>query len=141
MSSHVEQTLTLVLRIANAILEGRAHAERCMISLRAQGDQVSAELREAEAVFDVEPGDDALRRIVAARAAFCGQVAGERLVGAFATGGQSGVEDALPTFEATANALVRYVNEHANGEESVAVAAVEEACTLLPPDRRAMLSR
>jgi hypothetical protein len=139
--SLVERTFTLVLRIANAILEGTADTWACAIALSAQADQVSSELRGAEGGFDATPDNQALRRIIAARAAFCGQVAGERLLEAYATQGESGIEQAFDTFDPMANAIVRYLNERANGDEDDAVATVEQACAMLPPDRRAMLSR
>jgi hypothetical protein len=141
MSSLVEQTLVLELRIANAILDGTADTHACTCALSAQADQVSSELRAAEAGFDATPDEEGLRRIVAARAAFCGQVAGERLLEAFVKQGGSGMEAALDAFQTTANAIVRYLNDRANGDEAGAVAAVERACTMLPPDRRAMLGR
>jgi hypothetical protein len=141
MSSLVERNFTVVLRIVNAILQGRADAWACSIALSAQADQVSAELRAAEAGFDATPDDRALRRIFAARAAFCGQVAGERFVEAYAVGGTAGIEDAFAAFDLMAGALVRFVNDRALGNEGGAVAAVEQACAMLPPDRRAMLSR
>lgn len=141
MTSHVERNFTLVLRIANDVLEGRADLRGCAIALSAQADQVSAELRDAEARFDATPDDRSLRRIIAARASFCGQVAVERLVQAMADGSESGIEQALQIFDPTAMAIVRYLNEEADGDDSGAVAAVEEACSMLPADRRAMLSR
>lgn len=141
MSSLVEQSFTLVLRIANTILGGGADARVCAIALSAQADQVSAELRDAEAGFDAGPGEDALRRIIAARAAFCSQVAGETFVDAYAAQGSSGIEQALDAFDPMAIVLVRYLNEQAKGDEAAAVDAVEKACSMLPPDRRAMLSR
>ena len=136
-----EQTFTLVLRIANAILEDRANAGPGAIALRAQGDQVLAGLRLTESRFDARPGTDTLRAVVDARAAYCGQVAGERLLEAYARRGTAGVSRALDGFDRTANALIRYANARSTGDDAAAVAAVEEARALLPPDRRETLSR
>ena len=141
MTSLVEQNFTLVLRIANSMLEGVADPEGSAIALCAQADQVSAELREAQRRFDDSPDDDSLRRVTEARATFCGQVAGERLLESFSGRGESGLDEALDTFDPTANAIVRYLNERADGDEDGMVAAVEHACAMLPPDRRASLSR
>jgi hypothetical protein len=140
MSDLFEQTFTLVLRVANAILEGRADGRTCAIALSAQGDQVASGLREAEMDFDVDPSAATLRLVICARAAFCGQVAGEELVDSFTRHGERALARALDAFDPTANALVRYVNAEADGDSAAAVAAVEAACALLPPDRRATLS-
>ena len=142
MTSLVEQNFTLVLRIANSMLEGVADPEGSAIALSAQADQVSAELREAQRRFESAPDDDSLHhRVTAARAAFCGQVAGERLLESFSGRGESGLDEALDTFDPTANAIVRYLNERADGDAAGMVAAVEHACAMLPPERRASLSR
>ena len=141
MSSLFEQTFVLVLRIANGILEGRSDAPASAAALTAQADQVAAELREAEARFDEAPGHAGLSRILAARAAFCGQVAGERLLRTFVQRGEMGVARAIETFDMTANTLVRYLNAEADGDEVGAIEAVEDACSMLPPDRRQTLSR
>ena len=136
-----EQTFTLVLRIANAILEGRADAGSGAIALGAQGDQVMAGLRQGEATFDVDADGRALLAIVDARAAFCAQVAGEQLVDAYARRGSLGAMRALDAFDPIANALVRFANARETRDDAAAVAAVEDACALLPPDRRETLSR
>ena len=141
MSSLFEQTFVLVLRIANGILEGRTDADASAAALSAQADQVEAGLRDAEMRFDVAPDQEGLRRVVEARAAFCGQVAGERLLGAFVQRKAMGVPTAIETFDLTANTLVRYLNAEADGDEVGAIEAVEDACSMLPPDRREMLSR
>ncbi len=141
MTSLFEQTFVLVLRIANGILEGRPDARASAAALTAQADQVAAELRAAEARFDEAPGQAGLSRILGARAAFCGQVAGERLLRTFVERGELGVPRAIETFDVTANTLVRYLNAEADGDEVGAIEAVEDACSMLPPDRREMLSR
>ena len=137
MSSLFERSFTTVLRIANAILEGRANGASCAIAMSAQADQVAAGLRDAEAAFDAEPGEETLGRVIDARAAFCGQVAGEELVEAFARRGEWAVTRAVDAFDPIANALVRYVGARTDGDRAGSVAAVEEACSLLPKERRA----
>ena len=141
MSSLFEQTFVLVLRIANGILEGRSDARASAAALTAQADQVAAELREAEARFDETPGHAGLRRILGARAAFCSQVACERLLQTVVQRGRLGVPRAIETFDLTANTIVRYLNAEADGNEVGAIEAVEDACSMLPPGRREMLSR
>ena len=140
MSSLFEQTFVLVLRIANGILEGRSDTRASAAALTAQADQVAAELREAEARFDETPGHAGLSRILGARAAFCSQVACERLLETFVQRGQLGVPRAIETFDLTANTIVRYLNAEADGDEVGAIEAVEDACSMLPPGRREMLS-
>ena len=54
--------------------------------------------------------------------------------------GQLGVPRAIETFDLTANTIVRYLNAEADGDEVRAIEAVEDACSMLPPGRREMLS-
>jgi hypothetical protein len=136
MNGLFEQTFVLVLRVATAILQGTADPETFAVALSAQADQVGAGLREAESAFDRAPADRELGDVVDARAAFCAQVAGERLLEAFVRRGEWALTRALDTFDVTANELVRYLNAEAHGDRPGAVAAVEEAWSTLPADRR-----
>jgi hypothetical protein len=140
MDTLFEQTFMLVVRIATSILEGTADAEACAMALSAQADQVQTGVRDAESAFDSAPGEDTLGGVTDARAAFCGQVAGERLLEAFVRRGEWGITRALDTFDRTANVLIRYLNAESEGDRSRAMAAVEEACSMLPVDRRVTLS-
>ena len=139
MSNLFDQTFTLVLRVANAILDGHADGGVCAIALSAQADQVASGMRDADAALDRDRNDDTLRDVLDARAAFCCQVAGEELVEAYTRLGAWALARALDTFDPSANALVRYLNARADDDDGAAVAAVADACALLPPDRRATL--
>ena len=139
VGSLFERTFTLVLRIANAILEDRVDPNGFAAALSAQGDQVVAELRAAERGFDDAPGGVALSAVLGARASLCGQVAGEQLLETWIRGGPSAVTKALDAFDRSASALARYATASSTGDLADAVAAVEAACTQLPPDLRAAL--
>jgi hypothetical protein len=140
MDTLFEQTFMLVVRIATSILEGTADADAGAAALSAQADQVETGVHAAESAFDSAPGEDTLDGVVCARAALCAQVAGERLLEAFVRRGGWGITRALDTFDRTANMLVRYLNAESEGDRSRAMAAVEEARSTLPADRRVTLS-
>jgi hypothetical protein len=118
--------------------EGTVDPEAFAVALSAQADQVGAGLRDAGWAFDRTPPDRELDDVVGVRAAFCAQVAGERLLEAFVRGGEWSLTRALDTFDVTANELVRYLDAKARDDRPEAVTALEDAWSTLPADRRTL---